>query len=126
MMKQERVRFKTAWILLAITGVAILVFGLIIAVWPDATNRLFFQAIGAASIGMGLFGTLIAVIPFRRRERWAWFTLWYYPIFWLAHFLGGLPPGQDHIHQIVLIVFSLAALLVSASEFFPRRLGQPT
>ena len=124
MMQREPTLFRIAWILLAIVGIAILIFGLIIAVWPDATNRLFFQAIGAASIGMGLFGMLISLIPYRRRERWAWFTLWYYPIFWLAHFLGGLPPGQDHIHQVVFIIFSLAALLISASEFFPRRLGR--
>jgi hypothetical protein len=73
-----------------------------------------------ASIGMGLFGVVITMIAYRRGERWAWFTLWYYPIFWIAHLLGGLPPGQDHIHQIVFIVLSLASLLVSVSEFFPR------
>jgi hypothetical protein len=70
---------------------------------------------------MGLFGILITAVPFRRRERWAWWALWYYPLFWTAHLLGGLPPVQDHIHQILLIVLSLAALLISLSEFFPRQ-----
>ena len=120
MIKRERVLFKIAWVLLAITGVAILVFGLIATAWPASSERSSLQAIGVASIGMGLFGVMITVIAYRRRERWAWFTLWYYPIFWLAHLLGGLPPGHDHIHQIVFIVLSLICLLISVRDFFPR------
>ena len=94
MKKQESVRFTSAWVALTITGVAIFVFGLIVTVWPGSSNPLFFRAIGVASIGMGLFGVMITVIAYRRGERWAWFTLWYYPVFWIAHFLGGLPPGH--------------------------------
>jgi uncharacterized membrane protein HdeD (DUF308 family) len=124
MIKRERVLFKIAWILLAIIGVAILVFGLIAAVWPASSDRLSLQAIGVASIGMGLFGIMITVIAYRRRERWAWFTLWYYPIFWIAHLLGGLPPGQEHIHQIVFIVLSLIGLLIPVGEFFPREVSK--
>ncbi len=123
MIKREHVLFKFAWISLAITGVAILVFGLIATVWPASSDRSSLQAIGVASIGMGLFGVMITMFAYRRRERWAWFTLWYYPIFWIAHFVGGLPPGQDHIHQIVFIVLSLAGLLIPVGEFFPRRVG---
>lgn len=124
MIKRERVLFKIAWVSLAITGFAILVFGLITTAWPTSSERSSFQAIGVASIGMGLFGVMITVIAYRRCERWAWFTLWYYPIFWLAHLLGGLPPGQDHVHQIVFIVLSLVGLLLPVGEFFPRGVGR--
>ena len=120
MRKREPVLFKIAWVSLAITGVAILVFGLIVTAWPASSDQLSQRAIGVASIGMGLFGVMITTIAYRRRERWAWFTLWYYPIFWLAHLLGGLPPGQDHIHQIVFIVLSLVGLLLPVREIFPR------
>ncbi len=115
--------FKAAWISLAVIGAAIFLFGLVAAVRPDPSNPLYFRAIGVAYIGMGLFGTLIAVIPYRRGERWAWFSLWYYPVFWSAHLLGSLPPDQDHIHQVVFIILSLASLLVSMRAFFPR--GRP-
>src|ERR687897_2356292 len=81
----------------------------------------YLRAIGVASIGMGLFGLLITTIAYRRRERWAWFALWYYPVFWSAHLVGGLPPGKEHVHQIVFIVLSLAGLLLPVREFFPRR-----
>ncbi len=125
MTRRESVRFRIAWISLAIIGIAIFAFGLIAAVWPGSSDALFLRAIGVASIGMGLFGVLITVIPYRRRERWAWLSLWYYPLFWSAHLLGGLPPGQDHIHQIVFIVLSLVGLLLPMREFFPGESVDP-
>ena len=121
--RQESVLFKLAWIALALIGVAILIFGLVVALWPGSENALFLRAIGMASIGMGVFGLLITLILYRRRERWAWFALWYYPVFWSAHLLGGLPPGEEHIHQIVFIILSLASLLLSINSFFPRKIS---
>jgi putative transposase len=47
------------------------------------------------------------------------FTLWFYPLFWLAHLVFGLPPGTDHVHQVVVIVLSLTGLLAPARQFFP-------
>jgi len=113
--------FTIAWVSLAIIGVAILVFGLIVAVVPASSDEPYLQAIGVALIGMGMFGVLITTIAYRRRERWAWFALWYYPLFWTAHLFGGLPPGKEHVHQIVFIILSLAGLLLPVREFFPQR-----
>ena len=112
---------ETAWISLAIIGLAILVFGLIVALIPTSSDPPYLRAIGVASIGMGLFGLLITTIAYRRRERWAWFALWYYPVFWSAHLVGGLPPGEDHVHQVVFMVLSFAGLLLPVREFFGRR-----
>ncbi len=121
MRQRTSLLFKTGWISLAIIGVAILVFGTIATVVPPSSNPPYLRAIGVASIGMGLFGLLISTIAYRRRERWAWFALWYYPVFWTAHLVGGLPPGEEHVHQILFIVLSLAGLLLPMREFFPRR-----
>jgi hypothetical protein len=118
MTKRETMLFTMAWVALALTGVSILVFGLIATVWGGASDPPFLRALGVASMGMGLFGVMITVIAYRRRERWAWFTLWYYPVFWLTHLLGGLPPGHDHVHQVVLIVLSLVGLLIPMGAFF--------
>jgi uncharacterized membrane protein HdeD (DUF308 family) len=109
--------FRVSWISLTVIGTAILIFGLIVSLSPGPAYPLSLRAIGVASIGMGLFGTAIAAIPYRRRERWAWLSLWYYPVFWTVHLLAGLPPGQEHIHQIVFIVLSLTALLIGAPHF---------
>ena len=124
MTQRASVQFVTAWISLAIIGLAILVFGLIVTLVPTSSDPPYLRAIGVASIGMGLFGLLITTIAYRRRERWAWFALWYYPLFWTAHLVGGLPPGKDHVHQVVFVVLSLAGLLLPVREFFPRRVAR--
>lgn len=121
MTNRENVLFNIAWISLAITGVGILIFGLLGTVWRGSNSPPSLRAIGVASIGMRLFGVMITAIAYKHRERWAWFTLWYYPVFWIAHLLGRLPPGQDRVHQIVFIVLSLVGLLIPVPEFFPRR-----
>jgi len=87
MTQRDSTLFKTGWISLAIIGLAILLFGLITTALPASSEAPYMRAIGVASIGMGLFGLLITTIAYRRRERWAWFALWYYPLFWTAHLL---------------------------------------
>ncbi|OLZ59329.1 hypothetical protein AV521_45610 [Streptomyces sp. IMTB 2501] len=119
-MRHESVRLKAAWICLLIVGVGILAFGVVAAVFPGSGNAQLMRADGVAATGMGLFGVLITLVPFRRGERWAWYAQWFYPVFWIAHLVGGLPPGKDHVHQVVFIVLSLAGLLLPARVFFPR------
>jgi hypothetical protein len=119
--RRERVDLRIAWICLLVVGVGILGFGLVAATVSASRNQPLLRADGVASIGLGLFGVLITVIPFRRRERWAWFALWFYPAFWAVHLIGRLPPGKDHVHQVVFIVLSLVGLLMAVRQFFPRR-----
>ena len=123
MTRRESLRFRLSWIALLVTGLAMLVFGLVVMVVRSSDEQ-YLRAIGAASIGMGLFGAMITLTAFRRRERWAFFSLWYYPIFWTAHLVGSLPPGRDHIHQVVFIVLSLLGLLLPVDEFFPGGVGR--
>lgn len=121
MTRRERAVFTLAWVALAINGVGIAGFGLAATLWPGSTGAPWLRAIGLASIGMGLFGLVLTVIAYRRRERWAWFTLWYYPVFWIAHLVGDVPPGRDHVHQVVFVALSLLGLLLPAGQFFSRR-----
>jgi hypothetical protein len=117
-MRQEIVSVKIGWICLILVSLGILGFGLVEALVPTHGDSQLYRAVGLASTGLGLFGGLLALVPFRRRERWAWFALWFYPLFWVAHLVGGLPPGKDHVHQVVFIVLSLVGLLVPIREFF--------
>jgi hypothetical protein len=123
MASNAQLRFRVGWIALLLSGAAVLGFGLIVVLLPNPDAN-YLRAIGAASIGMGLFGTLITLTAFRRRERWAFFAVCYYPVFWTAHLVGNLPPGRDHIHQVVFIGLSLAGLLFSVDQFFAQRSGR--
>ncbi|MFC0542961.1 hypothetical protein [Kutzneria chonburiensis] len=114
---QSTAVMRISWLCLAVVGVGILGFGLVVIVAPPASDAQLYRADGLASVGLGLFGLLLTVVPFRRRERWAWWVLWFYPILWLAHLVFALPPGTDHVHQVVFIVLSLVGLLLPAREF---------
>jgi len=119
MTRREGLRFRISWIALLISGLATLAFGVVVVIL-DGSEGEYLKAVGAPSIGMGLFGAMITLTAFRRLERWAFFSLWYYPVFWTAHLVGNLPPGRDHIHQVAFIVLSLIGLLLPVREFFPR------
>jgi hypothetical protein len=52
MRQKESFRFRVSWIVLLVTGLATLVFGLVIAILPSSEGQ-YMRATGAASIGMG-------------------------------------------------------------------------
>ncbi|MGH7762025.1 MAG: hypothetical protein ACREOY_11515 [Candidatus Dormibacteraceae bacterium] len=119
-MRRASLRLRVSWVSLLIVGLATLVYGLVVVVLPSSDVQ-YVRAGGVASIGMGLFGVMITLAPYRRRERWAYMALWYYPVFWTAHLVGNLPPGRDHIHQVVFILLSLVGLLLPIDQYFLRR-----
>ncbi len=120
-MQKEMRLLKIGWISLLATGIGILGYGIIVTIYPQVAGpngERLVQSIGVATIGMGIFGIMITLGSYRKKERLAWFALWYYPIFWTIHFAGGLPPGTDHIHQVVFIILSLLGLLLPIRQFF--------
>jgi len=112
---------RIGWLCLAAVSAGILVFGVVVALFPPDGDAGLYRADGLASLGLGLFGMLIVLVPYRRGERWAWYALWFYPVFWTLHLVGNLPPGDDHIHQVAFIVLSLVGLLLPVRAFFPLR-----
>ncbi|MBT8160643.1 MULTISPECIES: hypothetical protein [Arthrobacter] len=118
-MRAAKRMMRISWVCLAIVSLAILVFGVVVAAVPSGGDMGLYRADGLASIGLGFFGAMIVLVPYQRRELWAWFALWFYPVFWAVHLLGNLPPGTDHIHQVIFIALSLIGLLLPARMFFP-------
>jgi hypothetical protein len=112
---------RIGWICLAIVSLGILGFGAVLVIVSTGADEGLYRADGLASIGLGLFGGLVALVPYRRVERWAWYALWFYPFFWAAHLIWQLPPGTDHIHQVAFIALSLIGLLLPVRAFFPPR-----
>jgi hypothetical protein len=119
--RARKLTVQIGWICLAIVSLGILVFGVVAAVVPMGGDAPLYRANGLASIGLGLFGGLIVLLPYRRVERWAWCAFWFYPVFWAAHLPGNLPPSTDHIHQAVFIALSLIGLVTPVRAFFPPR-----
>ena len=120
-MRGVNLTVRIGWLCLAAVSLGILVFGMVVALFPPDGDAGLYRADGLASAGLGLFGMVIVLVPYRRRERWAWYALWFYPLFWAAHLIGNLPPGNDHVHQVVFIALSLAGLLLPVRAFFPPR-----
>jgi hypothetical protein len=63
---------------------------------------------GSFVLGMVVFGLSLILVPLRRGECWAWYVLWYYPVFFTLHVIAFgtyLPDG-------LFVLISAATLLV--------------
>ena len=61
-----------------------------------------------------VFGISLILIPFRRGERWAWYVLWYYPLFFTLHVIafGTLVPDG------LFVLVSAASLILTYPKTF--------
>ena len=120
----ERVYEKYGWMILAVSAV----FGIVAAVMTTLPPLSWFTdpviimtyslmgALGVTWVGFNLFALILTLIPFRRGERWAWFTLWMLPLLWLSQFV--LAP--DLSYYLVLAIISTVGLILPYRRFFSR------
>jgi hypothetical protein len=133
-MMMERTSSRSrAWILFAIIQLLIL---LVVSSGPDGPvgegsvlqaftaaettdADLDSQLLGTVVWGMTIFGLAITLIPFRRGERWAWYVLWYYPVFFVIHIFafGTLVPDA------FFVAITTFGLLGQYRRFFPKESG---
>ena len=64
---------------------------------------------GSFVLGMVVFGLAIILVPLRKGERWAWYVLWYYPIFFAIHVIS----FGTYFPDGLLIIISAGSLLWS-------------
>ncbi|OGO57064.1 MAG: hypothetical protein A2Z32_00550 [Chloroflexi bacterium RBG_16_69_14] len=79
--------------------------------------------LGNFMLTSGVLMAAIAIGPFRRGERWAWYALWVVPLLLLIQFLnsrGGLGWQFD----LGLLFVMIGGLLWPFRLFFPKRVGQ--
>jgi hypothetical protein len=81
-----------------------------------STSYSVMGAWGISWVGFEILALVIILIPFRRKERWAWWTLWLLPALWLCLFVL----DTSLIGLLVLTLISLAGLALSFRRFFPR------
>ncbi len=127
----ERAYEKYAWVILLIIVILNFPLGsrdIFRAVDPTSTPEAVFhiRLYGTAFAGLNIFGLAIIFKSFRKGERWAWYGLWYYPIFYLAlsFFLQTVynPFGQSAIYLAILfaIVYAIG-LFLPYRKFFPKK-----
>ena len=83
---------------------------------------------GVQYIFLGLFSMAITLTGFRRGERWAWYTMWLFPLFFVAHSFvirdaykhpeAGTPVPL--VSGLVVLVITALALALSYRKFFPK------
>jgi hypothetical protein len=120
--REERDYEKYGWLILAVSAI----FGIVAAVtttlpplswFADPVITMSYSIMGALGItwaGFNAFALVLALISFRRGERWAWFTLWMLPLLWLS--LYGLAP--DLPLYLALAVLTAAGLVLPYRRFF--------
>jgi hypothetical protein len=121
-LRVERAYEKYGWMILAVSAI----FGIVAAAvttlpplswFTDPVIILAYSLMGALGttwVGFNVFALILALIPFRRNERWAWYTLWMMPLLWLLLF--GLAP--DLPYYLVLAVITTFGLVLPYRRFF--------
>jgi hypothetical protein len=110
------------WIILAVSAIFGMVGALFVGVpsyhnISDPLFQGFYPILGAWGItwlGFSAFALILVLIPFRREEQWAWYTLWLLPLLWLSLF--ALAP--DLPFYLLLAILSAAGLMLPYGRFF--------
>lgn len=142
------------WVLLGLTGLPFLIFGISALLFglsvsdfpvglpggPDSVSsttgvtwdevvseqatamtllRGISRVAGLAFLGFGLLVIAVAIVPFRRGERWAWFVLWVVPAF-MVGLLIHEREGDFVQMPAILLAMSLAGLVLPYRVFYPK------
>jgi hypothetical protein len=97
---------------------------------PDAAAMIDYKMRigGMQFLFLGLFSIAVVLTGFRRGERWAWYTMWLYPLFLVLHSLlilssiehpeAGIPAPL--VSGPVVLVITALTLALSYRKFYPR------
>jgi hypothetical protein len=70
-------------------------------------------ALGTALVGFNIFALVMTLIPYRRGERWAWYTLWMLPLLWLSQFVLA-----SDLTYLMLATMTTVGLILPYRKFF--------
>jgi hypothetical protein len=120
--RAERVYEKYGWVILAVSAA----FGIVAAVlttlpplswFADPVILMAYSIMGGWGVtwvGFNVFALVLTLIPFRRGERWSWYTLWALPLLWLSLF--ALAP--DLRLYLALAIATAAGMILPYRRFF--------
>jgi hypothetical protein len=95
------------------------------ASFPEATElvRFLFGTVGVLKTSWSLLVLSIILWPYRKGEKWAWYTLWLVPAvlvsqgLWYSVYLGDF---SEMLAYIPIVTVTLVALLLPYRKFFPK------
>ena len=76
--------------------------------------------LGNFMLAMGVLMAAIAIGPFRRGEKWAWYAFWVIPLMLLIQFLNSRG-GHGWQFDLGLVIATIAGLLWPFRLFFPKK-----
>jgi hypothetical protein len=77
------------------------------------------RQLGNFMLVSGVLMAMIAAVPFRKGERWAWYSMWTAPLLLLIQFVNS-NFGNGWWADLGLIPVMLAGLFVPYRKFFPK------
>jgi len=123
LIRKERVYEKYGWMILSASAL----LGIVAAVVTTFPPLYVFSsslyegvypimgALGTALVGFNILALVMSLIPYRRGERWSWFTLWMLPLGWVSQFVFLLD-----VSYLILAVFTTVGLVLPYRRFFSR------
>lgn len=104
-----RSRTSASWVFVAVSVLSAVIAVSVYAPMDDPFESDAQVLIATFGVGMALLTAVIALVPFRRGERWAWRALWIWPVFFVAHTVG----LGTVIPDVPLALVTAAALVTS-------------
>ncbi len=126
--RAEKAYEKYAWTFLIPGGLFYLVLGIGFSTSPGSTlgpfstpaEELRARFLGLALLGVTVIGLAITLKSYRRGKKWAWYTLWYYPVLFASIFAIEYGDAYFAGNSSVFLVLSLIGLLLPYRKFFPK------
>ena len=121
--RKERAYERYGWMILSASAV----LGIVAAVVTTFPSLYVFSsslyegvypmlgALGTALVGFNILALVVSMIPYRRGERWSWFTLWLLPLEWVSQFVF-----SPDLTYLVLALFTAVGLALPYRRFFSR------
>jgi dihydroorotate dehydrogenase len=147
--QKERVNEKYGWVVFLALGLLWLVVGLtpifnpeeyldneiqhvigmslseLEASFPEATEMVRFQfgTVGVLKTSWSLLVLSITLWPYRKGEKWAWYTMWLVPAvlvsqgIWYSVYLGDF---NEMLRYFPIVTLALVGLFLPYRKFFPK------
>ena len=121
--RAEKVYEKYAWVFLLPGGFFYLLLGIAFTFSPAVlgpTVPMEVRFFGVSLIGLTVFGLAITLNSFRKGEKWAWYTVWYYPILFAS--ILAIEYGDPYFaaNSSLFLGLSLIGLFLPYRKFFPK------